>query len=406
MKIIGASALISCDKKNDFAMRNGALVISDDRILDIGDFNFLKEKYNAESIFYKNHILLPALINSHIHFEFSKNDTSFAYGSFNKWLSSVMDNRGEVLKKNKNAMINALKVQKKNGVGSICAISSYDLDLEMLLDSKLRVIFCHEAIGALSENFQSQATNISQRLEKSLKLKNNLFLPALAIHAPYSVNEKLANYTIQLAKKYNLLVSTHFLESSEELTWLTNANGYFKDFYANYFGIKDSKPNFNIDDFLNLFDDIRAIFVHCMYASDDIKKKIYAKKHSIISCPRSNLLLSGKMGENHIIATDGKSSNTDVEMLKEARLTLFTNIQKLSLQNKQYDIEILSRNIIYAMTCNPANALNLNNGILKKGKNADIAIFKLDSKLDSIATNFILNAKNVARLIVNGRDIL
>ncbi len=402
MKLIGASIMLPCNEEWEI-LENGGVVIDSGVIKEVGNFDMLMQKYtHCDFIFYKNHVMLPAFINAHIHFEFSKNDTSFCYGDFGKWLDSVMANRGEVLKDNTQAMQQAIKTQKLSGVGSVCAISSYDMDLSLLLDSKLKVIYCHEVLGAMEKDFTQQALNISKRLEQTLCLKSATFTPALALHAPYSVNPKIAHYIVELAMRYNLLLSTHFLESAQELQWLSTNDGYFKDFYANNFQSLDAKAHFNIDTFLALLGDVHTLFVHCLHADLKLQERLW-QHGAIISCPRSNLLLQGKMGANMIIATDGKSSNIDVDILEEVRYTLFAMLGR----DGQQDIEQLSQNLLYAITRNSAKALQLNNGSLACGKSADIALFKLQfHRLDNIASNFILHAKQATRVLVNGNDIL
>lgn len=402
MKLIGASIIIPCNEVWSI-LEDGGVVIESGVIKEVGNFYDLKQKYNnCDFVFYKNHVMLPAFINAHIHFEFSKNDTSFCYGDFGKWLDSVMANRGEVLKNNTQAMQQAIKTQKLSGVGSVCAISSYDLDLALLRDSKLRVIYCHEVLGAMEQDFTTQALNISERLEKTLPLKSETFIPALAIHAPYSVNSKIAHYIIELAMRYNLMLSTHFLESKQELSWLNSSCGYFKDFYANNFGLQNAKSHFSINEFLDLLNDVHTLFVHCLHADSKLQDRLL-NHGQIISCPRSNLLLQGKMGINKIIATDGKSSNADVDILEEIRYALFATLAR----DGQQDIELLSQQLLYAITLNSAKALQLNNGSLTSGKCADIALFKLQfNRLDNIASSFILYAKKASRVLVGGNDIL
>ncbi len=402
MRIIGASFLILCNAEFDI-LQDGGIVIDNGTIVEVGCFEDLRIRYgHSDFIFYKNHVILPAFINAHIHFEFSKNDMNFEYGNFGKWLDSVIANRGVVLDNNIESMREAIRIQKKSGVGSVCAISSYDLDLDVLLQSQLKVIYCHEVLGISEKKFEEQAIMLSTRLEKTLKLKNPLFFPALAIHSPYSVNPKIAQYTIELALKYNLLVSTHLLESQEEFDWFTQQSGYFKQFYKKYFEIENPKPQFDISDFVSLFNDVHGLFVHCLYADAAMKQKIM--KHGyIISCPRSNLLLNGKMGDNFIIATDGKSSNIDVNLLEELRYALFVNLA----MHSHRDIETNARRLLKAITCNPAKALRLNNGVLESGKSADIVVFKFKNPTaNNFITNFILNTKQASRLLVNGNDVL
>ncbi|STQ85426.1 metal-dependent hydrolase [Helicobacter muridarum] len=412
MKLLGASFIITCNDDIGI-LRNGGVLIDNGKILAVGDFNELKQQCRqCDFLFYKNHIILPALINSHIHFEFSKNISSFMYGRFDLWLNSVMQNRGAILKDNLKAIQKAIMEQKKSGVGTVCAISSYDLDLDCLLNSNLRVIFCHEVIGADEKDFENQVINISNRLEHSMALKTNLFQSALALHAPYSVHTKLAQYIIELASKYKLLISTHFLESKHELEWLQSKSGYFKEFYDKYLKLEDVQ-SFNQDEFIDLFHDVQAIFTHCLYADSSVKEEIL-KRGSIISCPRSNLLLNGKMGDNNIIATDGKSSNNDVDLLQEMRYVLFATLSAKETEQDESksstearDIESISKHILYAVTCNPAKALGLNNGVLQEGKDADIAIFEIECEhLEQVITSFVLNAKGAISLLVNGVDII
>ncbi|RDU70871.1 metal-dependent hydrolase [Helicobacter aurati] len=406
MKLLGATFVLTCDDNMEI-LRDGGVLIDNGKIQAIGDFNTLKEKYrHCDSLFYKQHVLVPALINAHIHFEFSKNTSSFVYGDFGMWLDSIMENRDEVFQDNVKAIQRAILEQKKNGVGTVCAISSHDLDIELLLRSNLRVIFCHEVLGVNHKDFENQVLQISTRLERSLSVKNDLFQPALALHAPYSVHSKLAQYLIDLAAKYNLLVSTHFLESKHEREWLDSQSGYFSEFYSKYLQLQEVE-SFSQESFLALFADIsHVLFTHCLYADSELKQKIL-NYGAIVSCPRSNLLLNTKLGDNMIIGTDGKSSNNDVSLLNEIRYAFFSALANQDKASQYANIESLAKDMLYAVTRNPALALGLNNGILQEGKSADIAIFKLDCE-DSrqITTHFVLHAKEAVSLFVNGIDII
>lgn len=401
MNIIGSDIVFICD--DDFnILENGAVAYKNNRIVEVGNFNLLCKKYkNSNITYYQDSILLPSLINSHIHFEFSKNENIFKYGSFDLWLDSVINNRVDILSDSDWAIKEAIKEQKKNGVGIVCAISSYDFDLKLLLDSKLKVIFAIETIGNNELDFIDQVLRLSDRLENIFKYKSDLFIPALAIHSPYSVHYKLAEYIVSLAQKYNLLVSAHFLESTFELDWLRRGDGFFREFYKKNFNL-DSKPHFTPESFLNLFYDVRVIFTHALYLDNDLED-LLNKFGSIVSCPKSNLLLSRKMGKNYIIATDGKSSNNNVSLLDEMRLAFFEKIN-----NSKENIEFIAKDIIKAVTINPARSMAINSGSLIPGNDVDMAIFRFNSLNinNNISTHFLLHAKEAHRLIINENDIL
>ena len=42
-------------------------------------------------------LLMPGLINAHVHIEFSKNKTELTYGDFLNWLYSVIENRADLI---------------------------------------------------------------------------------------------------------------------------------------------------------------------------------------------------------------------------------------------------------------------------------------------------------------------
>ncbi len=47
----------------------------------------------------ENSVLMPGLINSHVHLEFSSNTTTLKYGNFMNWLNSVISSRDKIVEK-------------------------------------------------------------------------------------------------------------------------------------------------------------------------------------------------------------------------------------------------------------------------------------------------------------------
>ncbi|PAF45934.1 aminofutalosine deaminase family hydrolase [Helicobacter sp. 11S02629-2] len=396
MKLLGARYVLTADESFSI-LENGAVLYEGDKIVEVGSYEALSLKTEDKS-FYKDSILTPAFINAHVHFEFSKNSGEFRYGSFGAWLESVIGNRGEVLKDASKAIKEAISESKKSGVGTIGAISSYDMDLNTLLESGLRTVYFSEVLGANITELQSQIDALAKRLETSLSHKSAMFIPSLAVHSPYSISKELLEYTLNLARNLNLLVSTHFLESKEELEWLESSSGFFKHFYEDILHISNPKPNFSVEGFLESFYDLDCLFVHCLQADESVLQKILSKG-KIVSCPRSNLLLNQKMGLNEIVATDGKSSNINLNMLDELRAAFFTSIA-LNPTN----LESLAIKLLQSVTCKAALALRLENGSLQSGKLADMALFSFPKLEDikDISLHLLLYAKEAQSLIVGG----
>ena len=406
MKLIGASIVLLCDE--NFTIIKDGGILFDTKIIKIGRFEELK-KGDIEYIrFYDSCVITPALINAHIHFEFSKNYSTLHYGNFGKWLDSVMQNRENLMQDSTNHIKNAIKESLYSGVGCVGAISSNGLDIEILNKSALKVMLFNEIMGTNKDFFNQIKNHFESRLNKSKSLQDSTFKAAIALHSPYSLDIELAKYAINLAKDSKILLSTHFLESKEELTWLENNNGYFKDFFKRFFKRENIKACYSKESFLALFRECESLFVHCLYLDDDIWDRISSLDSSIISCPRSNRLLNNiyfnkeKAKKYHfpfIIATDGRSSNNSLNMLDEARCALFAY--------KDEEINNLAREIILAMTKNPAKKLGFNNGILETNKASDFAIFYINDidKTTQIELNFILHARKVQDLYIDGKRI-
>ncbi|CCF81441.1 chlorohydrolase [Helicobacter bizzozeronii CCUG 35545] len=157
-------------------------------------------------------------------------------------------------------------------------------------------------------------------------------------------------------------------------------------------------------EFLDLFKDQRLLLVHGLFASQEHLR--YAKKTAqltLISCPRSNRLLSGqildltpleKLGIPFSIATDGKSSNYNLDFLEELRTALFAY---------QAPLEELAIQLVLGATWHAAWALGLNNGSLQTGKLADLAIFNFKGKgTPADALHWLLHAQKAKALYVGG----
>lgn len=410
IKLIGGSKVFICDEGFEIIDDGGVAFHTDhrqNRIVEVGKYADLKQKY-ADAVFYEDGIVMPSFVNAHIHFEFGNNISSFNYGGFDKWLTSVMQKRDDVLVDISQCVQDGIEEQLQSGVASVGAISSYGNDAQILADSPLRVVYFNEAIGSTPSAIDFLYSNFLNRYGISKELKSDRFTPAIAIHSPYSVHSVLAKKVLQIAKKDNVLTSTHFLESVFERQWLEHSAGWFKDFYEGTLGVKFPRPLYTISEFCEMFDGLDSLFVHCLFANES-ELALISKSGSIVSCPRSNRLLNNayidiptlqSLGINPIFATDGKSSNNNLNMLDELRSALFGYAQ--------VDINELSKILILGATLYPSRALRLEGGVLKSGKWADISVFECPkiSKSSQSPLQFLLHSQKVKTLYINGEQIV
>ena len=407
MNILSAKWVITCDK-NFSIIENGAIVFTD-KIIDIDTIQNIKKKYPKEEVLeaVNNSVLMPGLINSHVHLEFSANSTTLKYGNFLAWLNSVLKNRETLIEKATNKLISIkLDRMKKTGTTTIGAISSYSFDMEPCVKSPINTVFFCEVIGSKADMADTLFADFKSRLNSAKQYASKNFIPAIAIHSPYAVHPFLVRESIALAKLENLSVSTHFLESPEEFEWLHRNEGLFIDFFKNFLGQSTAvtKPM----EFLNQFSNIKNLsFTHCVEASDNDLEKIKSLNAVINHCPTSNRVLNNtkldlsKLGDiKFSIGTDGLSSNNSLSMFDELRTALMIHTNENIIE--------FSKTLLRAATINGSIALGLNKGSLEKQKDADIISFNLSDKIEDkedIAMQIILHTKSVNKTIIGGEVV-
>jgi cytosine/adenosine deaminase-related metal-dependent hydrolase len=407
MKIISANWIVTCDENNSI-IENGAVVFND-KIIEVDSLLNIEKKYsNIEVIkLEKNSVLMPGLINSHVHLEFSSNTTTLKYGNFMSWLNSVIKSRDDLINKADKKLISTkLDRMKKTGTTTIGAISSYSFDLEACVQSPLNTVFYCEVIGSKGDMVDTLFADFKNRLNSAKKLKSKSFIPAIAIHSPYSVHPFLVRETLKLAREEQLSVSSHFLESPEESLWLNEDKGAFLDFFKNFLGQEKAvtKPM----EFLNLFSNIKNLsFTHCVEVKDEEIEKIKSLGATINHCVTSNRILNNsKLDLSKLkdipfsIGTDGLSSNNSLSMFDELRNVLITHWEK--------NIIDFSKVLLKSATVNPAISMGLNKGVIEKEFDSDMIALTLPDEIedkDDLAMQIILHTKFVDKTIIGGEFV-
>jgi cytosine/adenosine deaminase-related metal-dependent hydrolase len=248
--------------------------------------------------------------------------------------------------------------------------------------------------------------DFKNRLDIAKKQKSKKFIPAVAIHSPYSVHPFLVRETLKLAREENLCVSSHFLESPEENLWLNENKGAFLDFFKNFLG--QEKAVTTPMEFLNLFSNIKNLsFTHCVEASDIELEKIKTLGATINHCVTSNRILNNSKLDllklkdiPFSIGTDGLSSNNSLSMFDELRNALNIHFDK--------NIVEFSKTLLKSATVNASRTLGLNKGVLGKDFDADMIAFSLPDEIEDIndlAMQIILHTKFVDKTIIGGEFV-
>jgi len=407
MKILTADYILTCNDKFEI-IKNGAICF-DEKIIEIGKKEEVikNNPYARVKKLSPNSVIMPGLVNTHVHLEFSANKTTLAYGNFIKWLKSIIEKRDMLKKSCDNECYElAIETMLKSGTLAFGAVSSFGDDMEVCFEAPQKVVYFNEILGSNPDKIEEIKFEFEKRVQKSLKYVSDSFIPALSVHAPYSTHPVLAKYVVDLAKRDNLTVSTHFMESMSEREWLDSARGDFEEFLS--FFSKNAKPMYdNALEYLEIFKECKTTFVHANCCNDTEYEKIANMKGSISHCLVSNRVLNNpvlnlkKVISHNIplcIGTDGLSSNISLNMWDELRSALFAHMN--------FDILRLAKYLVQAATKNGAYALGLEDiGYLKEGKKADIITVVLPGHVEDaeqLPLELILHTKEIKRRYING----
>ncbi|MEA3513645.1 MAG: metal-dependent hydrolase [Campylobacterota bacterium] len=408
MKFLHSDWLLTCDDQCSI-IKDGAIAF-DEKIIDVGTVEEFKEKYPKEKIEYLglNSVLMPGLINTHVHLEFSANKTSLKYGNFVKWLFSVMAHREDLIEKATKELIDyELKNMIKNGTTTIGAVSSYSFDMASCVESAINVVYFTEVLGSKPDMIDTLFLDFQEKLKSAISHKTDSFIPAIAIHSPYSTHPYLIREVLKIAKEKDMAVSTHFQESVAENDWLNYSSGEFSDFFYNM--LDQHKAMTNPSDFLYQFKGLKNLsFTHCVQANEKELQQIKDLNASIIHCPNSNRLLNNSILNLSYIkdiplamGTDGLSSNHTLNMFEELRIAVY--------MHNNFEPYKLAQKLLIAATSGGARALGLKKGILKKDYDADIISFKLPDTIEDkedLPMAIVLHTSQTTHTYIRGKDEL
>lgn len=408
MKILEADFVLTCNTSFDI-IKEGAVVF-DESIIEVGKREALKAKYpHATHLIAPPHsVILPGLINSHVHLEFSANQSMLSYGAFIPWLNSVIKHR-ETLKElsTTERIQEVLASMLRSGTTTLGAISSFGSDLEACLNTPQRVVYFNEILGSVPSAVDAMYADFLSRYHASMDEKSPTFTPAVAIHSPYSTHPILAKKAIEIAFKEQAPLSTHFMESEAERRWIDEGMGDFAAFFSAF--NPHARPLTTGIEYLRLFEGIPTLFTHGVHANEAERSLIASLGGSITHCPRSNRLLGvgaldldalKKQAINLTLATDGLSSNTSLNLWDEMRSAL--------MMHAFAPLSELSQTLLQSVTCNAAKALNLPCGSLEKGKEADIIVVTLPQTPqheDELSSQLILHTHQTHWNFIKGTHV-
>ena len=323
--------------------------------------------------------LIPGLVNTHTHLEFSELRSPFPAGeTFADWIRSVVEYRRARTTPVPEILGAGLRESAAAGVTTLGEIATAGWSSQPFDAAAPRTVAFREALALDPSNSRNAEAPVGEHLADVREHSN--IIGGISPHAPYSVHPHLFRSLVDLALQSRAPLAFHLAETSEELELLAHGTGPLVDsFSAAGFWQPDAIPRGSRPlDYLRLLAPLpRVLVIHGNYLADDEIDFLAGKpQFTVIYCPRTHAhfghephpwLKLRERGVRVALGTDSRASNPD--------LSLWNELQFL----KERFPQIAPRDLLRLATIDGAEALGIEHlaGTLAPGKSADIAVIQL-----------------------------
>ena len=359
------------------------ILIEDGKIKSFGSYEQLKSSLpdQIELITYKDSLILPGFIDTHIHYPQTQ-----IMGAFGKQLIDWLNNYTFIAEQQFSNFDYAKKVAEffldeclKAGTTTVmtyCTVhpESVDAFFEAALARQMRVIagkvlMDRNAPPALLDKSVNVGYDQSLALINKWHGKERLLYAITPRFAPTSTHEQLESTGALWKKVPGTYMQTHVSENIGEIAW-----------------VKELFPDHN--DYLDVYDHYgllgkRAVYGHAIHLNEGEWQRLYDTESSVAHCPTSNEFLGSGLFNFEI----AKKKERPVKTGLATDIGAGTSFSQLQSMNESYKIAQLagfslsSIHAFYLATKGAAEALGLEDkiGSIKAGMEADLVVLDLKS---------------------------
>lgn len=375
--ILSASHLVPVSSP---PMKDGAILVENDRIKDIGPSDIIKTKYPEVPIqYFPDSILMPGLVNCHVHLEYSALGPLGKRVDFIKWIKGLIVrqktlSQQQIIFSIKKAVGNLIS----SGITAVGEVSRSGFSLDELERSGLKGVYYNEFVAA---------DDIKLNKPKERNFRIGVF--------PHSIYALPTMALRQVLQWDNIHRGMHVAESYHESEFVYKGTGQLAEFVKSFqleTIPKSGKWHGGVLEYLAdlKFLNLLTHLVHCIHLKERDFALLEKTRTGIVICPRSNYLL--KNGEFPLntalryklklgLGTDSLASNYSLDMFEEMRM----------LKNSS---RIKDEQLVKMATLGGAEVLGLEKetGSLTIGKKADIIAVKINCPAKRISPlNYIVS---------------
>lgn len=404
-------------------IEDGAILVRDGVISDIGSASTLRERYPAEKRRdFGLAALMPGFVDLHTHLEFSAMRGLVDDLPYARWKIQLMEKEKALTAADWEdaALLGALEALR-SGITTVADITKTGASVPAVTASGLRA-FIYREVSAMDKALVERAVDgASQDIDEWRSLTDSERVTiGIAPHSTYSCHPTLFSSVADYATRNSIPVATHLAGSREEYNFVKYGSSILAVDYRDLetdrvpwlpTGVSPVKYVLQWD----LLDVPNMLAVHCTQVDDDDIETLAASGVSVAYCPRCNAKLGMGMlplrsmlahGINVGIGTDSPAANNAMDMFDEMRIGLL--IQRAIDPD---EIFFDARTFIGLSTIDAAKALQIDHmtGSLEVDKKADIIAVDLAQSHQAPISNpystlvHSANQDNVIFTMVEGR---
>lgn len=371
-------------------LENAGIEVQNKVIARIENFKLLKKSFTGKVLDLGETLLMPCLVNVHLHLELSHLKNKIKQGlGFLPWVKEVIRLKS-TLNPSETELKKAISQLISSGVGIIGDVgNNFPPTYEKLLNKNIKGVYFWEHLG-----FKKR------RISKEV-FKEEPLIYSLSAHAPHTVSSEMIKYLKEKTLKMKKPFSIHCAESEEEVEFLKKGKestwGKFlleRGFEFSEISVKETPVKYL--EKLGILDSL-TVLVHCLYLEEEDYYAIKKGGANVCLCPRSNYFIQNKVpdprkflkaGISVCVGTDSLASNTDLDLWKE-----------LEFLSEKFP-EVPGEELLKMATLNGARALCfLNCGKISVGskpKLIAVDVEKLPKNKKTLINN-LLNSEKIIR---------
>lgn len=386
---------------NKDIIENGIVAYKNNKIIYVGNKNIYENKDNIEVIDGEDGILMPGMINCHTHV--SMVPFRSLADDYKDRLKRYLFPLEQRLVDKRLTYIGAkygIAEMLLGGVTTFCDMYYFEDEVaKAAKELNIRGILCETVIDFPSPDSKEKFGGLEYSKWFIEKWKDDeLIIPGIAPHAPYTNNDKSLKEAYNISKKYNVPITMHVAEMGYELKEYKDKYNLTSVGYLDKLGILDS--NFiSAHTILVNDEDIQILKIRDVKVSHNIGANSKGAK---------GIMPIFKMKENNIdigLGTDGPMSGNTLDIITQ--MSQVGKIHKLFNNDRTL---LPSIELVEMATIGGARVLGIDNkvGSIEVGKNADLVLIETQSVnmqpiYDYYSTIvYSSNPSNVDTVIVNG----